>query len=235
MEKKRFFTSRNIAFLAVLLALVIVLQLWGSAIPIGATRISLTLVPIVLGAVLLGPLAGAFLGAAFGVVVIAVALTGGDPFTFMLFGDHPVLTVALCLIKGAAAGLVAGILYKAIRKKNEYAAVVAAALAAPVVNTGLFILGALLMSDTLSANFVADGTTVIYFLVIGCAGINFIIEFIVNAVASPAIYTVERVVERAVRSKRTSGRGKAQKTEISEQDGCDADANAKKQVSGTKI
>ena len=53
MEKKRFFTSRNIAFLAVLLALVIVLQLWGSAIPIGATRISLTLVPIVLGAVML--------------------------------------------------------------------------------------------------------------------------------------------------------------------------------------
>lgn len=243
MEKKRFFTSRNIAFLAVLLALVIVLQLWGSAIPIGATRISLTLVPIVLGAVLLGPLAGAFLGAAFGVVVIAVALTGGDPFTFTLFGDHPVLTVALCLIKGAAAGLVAGILYKAIRKKNEYAAVVVAALAAPVVNTGLFILGALLMSDTLSANFVADGTTVIYFLIIGCAGINFIIEFIVNAVASPAIYTVERVVERAVRSKRTSGRGKAQKTEpvaaaeteISKRDGCDADANAKKQVSGTKI
>ena len=70
MERKRFFTSRNIAFLAVLLALVIVLQVFASAVPIGATRISLTLIPIVLGAVLLGPLAGAFLGAAFGVVVI---------------------------------------------------------------------------------------------------------------------------------------------------------------------
>lgn len=231
MERKRFFTSRNIAFLAVLLALVIVLQVFASAVPIGATRISLTLIPIVLGAVLLGPLAGAFLGAAFGVVVIVVALTGGDPFTFTLFGDHPVLTVALCLIKGAAAGFVAGLLYKAIRKKNEYAAVLTASLAAPVVNTGLFILGALLMSDTLNANFVADGTTVMYFLVIGCAGINFIIEFIVNAVASPAIYTVERVVERAIVGRgRSAGRNDPPKG-LRDEPG----ESTKKEPSGTEI
>lgn len=214
MEKKRFFTSRNIAFLAVLLALVIVLQVFASAIPIGATRISLTLIPIVLGAMLLGPLAGAFLGAAFGVVVLVVALSGGDPFTAVLLGDHPVLTVALCLVKGAAAGLAAGWIYRLVRKKNEYAAAVTAALVAPVVNTGLFILGALLMSDTLGANFVEDGMSVIYYLVIVCAGINFIIEFFVNAVASPALYTVERVVERAIRGRRGSAAvSKAEKTE----------------------
>ena len=231
MERKRFFTSRNIAFLAVLLALVIVLQVFASAVPIGATRISLTLIPIVLGAVLLGPLAGAFLGAAFGVVVIVVALTGGDPFTFTLFGDHPVLTVALCLIKGAAAGFVAGLLYKAIRKKNEYAAVLTASLAAPVVNTGLFILGALLMCDTLNANFVAGGTTVMYFLVIGCAGINFIIEFIVNAVASPAIYTVERVVERAIVGRGRSTRRNDPPKELRDEPG----ESTKKEPSGTEI
>lgn len=198
MKSSRFFTSRNIAFLAVLLALVIVLQIWASAIPLGATRISLTLIPIVLGAVLLGPAAGAFLGAAFGIVVVVVAVAGGDPFTLTLLSDHPALTVLLCLVKGAAAGAAAGLLFRLVRKKNEYAAVFAAALSAPVVNTGLFILGALLMSDTIGANFVADGTTVLYFLVIGCAGLNFVVEFIVNAVASPAIYTVERLIERRV-------------------------------------
>ena len=235
MEKKKFFTSRNIAFLAVLLALVIVLQVWASAIPIGTTRISLTLIPIVLGAVLLGPLAGAFLGAAFGVVVIVVALTGGDPFTFTLFADHPVLTVALCLVKGAAAGFVAGLIYKAIRRKNEYAAVLTATLAAPADNTGLFILGALLMSDTLSANFVADGTTVMYFLVIGCAGINFIIEFIVNAVASPAIYTVERVIERSVRGRRAA-RKAPRDAETSSGVGAEtAGGGAKKEAQDSKI
>ena len=187
MERKRFFTARNIAFLAVLVALVIVLQVWASAIPIGATRISLTLIPIVLGAMLLGPLAGAFLGALFGAIVVIAALTGADAFTLVLLQDHPVLTVLLCLVKGAAAGLVAGLIYRALRGKSERAAAIVASLAAPVVNTGLFILGALLMSDTLSANFVADGETVLYFLVIGCAGINFLVEFAVNAVASPAL------------------------------------------------
>ena len=135
---------------------------------------------------------------AFGVLVVVVAVAGGDPFTLTLLSDHPALTVLLCLVKGAAAGAAAGLLFKLVRRKNEYAAVFAAALSAPVVNTGLFILGALLMSDTIGANFVADGTTVLYFLVIGCAGLNFVVEFIVNAVASPAIYTVERLIERRV-------------------------------------
>ena len=213
MERKRFFTARNIAFLAVLVALVIVLQVWASAIPIGATRISLTLIPIVLGAMLLGPLAGAFLGALFGAIVVIAALTGADAFTLVLLQDHPVLTVLLCLVKGATAGLVAGLIYRALRGKSERAAAIVASLAAPVVNTGLFILGALLMSDTLSANFVADGETVLYFLVIGCAGINFLVEFAVNAVASPALYAVERVVEKSVRgrrAKRVGAQGKAE-------------------------
>ncbi len=208
MTKKRFFTSRNIAFLAVLLALVIVLQLWGSAIKIGTTSLSLVLIPIVLGAVMIGPLAGAFLGFAFGLVVLIVGITGVDNFTFILFTDHPVLTSALCLVKGTAAGLVAGLLFRLIQGKNRYAAVITAALSAPIVNTGLFILGALLMSGTLSANFVSEGSSVIYFLVIGCGGVNFLIEFAVNLVASPAIYTVAEVVKRSFRSKKGAPRKK---------------------------
>ncbi len=198
MKKSKFFSAKNIAYLAVLLALVIVLQIWGSGVKIGTTSVSFVLIPIVLGAILLGPVAGAFLGCAFGVVVIVMGVMGVDYFTFVVFSDHPVLTVILCLVKGAAAGFVAGILFKVLRGKSESAAVLVSALAAPVVNTGLFILGALLMSDTLSANFVADGQTVLYFLVIGCAGLNFVVEFIINAVASPAIYTVARVVGKKV-------------------------------------
>ena len=199
MKKSKFFSARNIAYLAVLLALVIVLQLIGTLIGnLGVTAPSLVLIPIVLGAILLGPVGGGFLGFAFGLVVVLAGVFGMDKFTFILFSDHPFLTVLLCLVKGTAAGAVAGLLFKALRGKNENVAVVVASLSAPVVNTGLFILGALLMSDTLSANFVADGQTVLYFLIVGCAGLNFIFEFIINAVASPAIYTVARIVGRKV-------------------------------------
>ena len=198
MAKKKFFSSRNIAFLAVLLALVIVLQLIGTMLGnLGVTAPSLVLIPIVFGAVMVGPLAGGILGIAFGLIVLLSGVFGLDKFTLILFTDHPFLTSLLCLGKGAAAGLAAGFVFRALRGTNETAAAVCASLAAPVVNTGLFIAGALFMSDTLSANFVADGQTVLYFLIIGCAGLNFIFEFILNAVASPVIYRVAGIVKRS--------------------------------------
>lgn len=185
--------TRKLVLLAVFLALVVLLQSLGSYIKIGATSISLVLIPIVLGGVLMGPAAGAFLGFAFGTVTLIAGIIGADAFTSVLFSAHPVLTSFLCLIKGLCAGLIAALLYKVISKKNQYAAIFIASAAAPIVNTGLFILGALLMSDTLSANFVADGSTVIYFLVIACAGVNFLIELFVNMVVSPAIFTLSKI------------------------------------------
>ena len=195
MEKqnKSFFTARNITALAVLLALVIVLQIFASGIKIGAVTISLTLVPIVVGAMVLGPLAGAFLGFAFGLVTLIAGITGADPFTYVLFTDHPLLTAATCLVKGTAAGFVSGLVFKTITNKKVSTFVAAAV--APVVNTSLFILGALFMSDTLSANFVADGQSVFYFLVIGCAGVNFLTELGINLILAPSVFTVYRLVE----------------------------------------
>jgi len=179
--------------LALLTALVLALQLTGTGIKIpvpGTTSISLTLIPIVLGAMILGPAGGAWLGFMFGLVTYVMGATGADGFTFILFSEHPLLTAIVCFGKGICAGLLAGIIYKCLIKINPLVATFSAAAIAPVTNTGLFILGALTMSDTLNANFVADGSTVIYFLVIGCAGINFIFEFILNMVVAPALNIV---------------------------------------------
>ena len=181
MKKKAFFTSRNITFLAVLLALVIVLQIFGGYIKIGPVNFTLTLVPIVLGAVMLGPLAGLILGFAFGLVTLINGVVGNDVFTFYLFSQQPVFTTVLCFVKAIAAGLAA-----------SYAAVFTAAIVAPVVNTGLFILGGLMMSGTIAGFMQSVGNTasVVYFLIIGCAGINFLVELGLNLVAAPALYRV---------------------------------------------
>ena len=185
--------------MAILLALVVVLQVFGNSIKVGATSFSLVLIPIALGGMLLGARAGALLGFVFGVITLTAGITGTDVFTQILFQDHPVLTSLTCLGKGTAAGFVAGPLYGAVAKKNRYVAAFIAAGAAPIVNTGIFILCGLLMSDTLSANFVADGSTVVYFLVIVCAGINFIVEFCVNLLVSPALHMVTDVVTKRVK------------------------------------
>ena len=193
------FSARNIAYFAVLLALVVILQTTLGSIRIGATSFSVVLIPIVVGSILLGWLAGAILGFVFGLIVLIYGITGADPFTNILFAGEPVWTILTCLVKGTVAGLVPGIVYKALEKKNQTLATVLASLVAPILNTGLFILGALCMSGVISDNFVADGQTVIYFLVIGCAGINFLIEFAVNAVVSPALAKTVLIIEKRLK------------------------------------
>lgn len=202
VEKERFFSAKRLTGLAVLLALVVVLQIWGSSIKIMEVSLSFVLVPIVLGGVMYGVGAGALLGGVFGAIVLIFGITGADAFTAILFNEHPFITAAVCLGKGAAAGATAGLAFSLISKKSDFAGVFVSSALAPIVNTGLFILGALLMSDTLFANFVADESTVIYFLVIVCAGINFIVELIINLVLAPAVYTVYRVAGKKFVKKR---------------------------------
>ncbi|PWM70403.1 MAG: hypothetical protein DBX59_11160 [Bacillota bacterium] len=195
-EKRTFFTPRNIAWFAVLLALTVVLQIWGSAVKIGGVSLNLSLIPIVLAAIMLGAFAGALMGLACGVVILIYVVMGTEPLSLLMFQDHPFITVALILVKTTAAGFVSGLIYKALMKKHPYAGTFVASAAAPVVNTGLYILGALLMSDTIAASGFADGMSVLYFLVVVAAGVNFLLELAVNLVASPAVFTVVKTVKR---------------------------------------
>ena len=135
---------KRTAELAILTAIVLAFQFLGAFIHIGPTSISLVLIPIVIGAVLTGPKGGAFLGFIFGAMTYIAGVSGTDYFTTVLFQAQPIATAVICLGKGICAGLCAGLIYRALAKKNAFAASVAAAAVAPIVNTGLFILGGLL-------------------------------------------------------------------------------------------
>ncbi len=204
MERKRNFSAKNIAYFSVLLALVVVLQTCGGFFVIGTTSLSFVLVPIVLGAILLGPWAGGALGLAFGFIVLMYGVAGTDGFTAYLLADAPVMTVLICLVKGVAAGIVPGFVYRVIARKNTFVAAVAASFTAPVVNTGLFIVGCLIISGTIATQFTATGSAseILYFLFIVCAGTNFLIELGLNLVLAPAVHRVVLVVEgnRAART-----------------------------------
>ncbi len=200
MNKTQKVKTLEMTELAILTAIVLVLQLTGTTIKLTGlgTSISLVLIPIVLGAVLLGPAAGAWLGFAFGTVTYLMGVFGMDGFTNILFNAHPFLTALICFGKGICAGLAAGLIYHALKKFNTYAAAIAAAAAAPIVNTGLFILGGLTMTETLAVNF-ADGAgvSVVYYLIIFCAGINFLFELALNLILSPVIYKVSVIVKKS--------------------------------------
>ncbi len=187
--------------LAILTAVVLVLQLAGIAIPnpLGGTPISLVLIPIVLGAMILGPGAGAWLGFVFGAeVYITLGVMHLDPaFTGVMFDQHPILTAFICLGKSTLAGFLAGWAYRLVSKKNEIVAVFLAAAVTPIVNTGIFVLGSLLMFDTMQ-HLAGEGKSVLYYLLILCAGFNFVFEFAVNMIFAPALQRIIHIVTKRV-------------------------------------
>ena len=106
--------TRNITLIAVFTAVVAVLQFVGAAIRFGTFSISLVLVPIVIGAALCGPYAGAWFGFVFSMIVLFT-----DSAAFMVI--NPLGTILTVLIKGTLAGYFAGLVYKLKEKKqNRY-------------------------------------------------------------------------------------------------------------------
>ena len=196
MEEKRFFTAKNVTILGVLTAIIVVLQIFGSYFKIGTISLSFVLVPIVIGGILTGVIGGTILGFIFGVITLVMGIVGADQFTFILCSDHPFLTILTCVIKGSAAGFMSGFVYKLLKDKNLTLSTFAASAVAPIVNTGLFIVGAFCMADTLNSNFVAENSNVVYFIFIGCAGINFLIELAINLVLAPSVCKIIKAVKR---------------------------------------
>ena len=95
--------QRKFIYTALFAAVVVVLQMFVS-IPVGMFTITLTLVPVMLGAILFGPASGAILGGVFGVVVAIQVVTGAAGLlSTEMFLQTPVLTVLLCVLKGTAA------------------------------------------------------------------------------------------------------------------------------------
>ena len=197
-NNKKGLSTQNLVLLALLTALVAILAYFGGFIKIGGlASISLTLIPVVIGAVLCGPLAGTWLGGVSGVVFF---MTADAAFWLGLSIHGTIITV---MIKGIAAGLVAGLVYRLLEKYNRYLAICVAAIVAPVVNTGIFLIGCLIFFiDVVSAGALAEGMSVGAYLIIFFVGLNFVFELIVNVVLSPAISRVIEIAEKTFKTKR---------------------------------
>ena len=181
--------TKNMVGIALFTAIVVVLQFLGGGIKFGMFSISLVLVPIVVGAAVYGWKAGAWLGFAFG----AAVLLSGDAAAFLAI--DPLATVGVVLVKGAACGLVAGLLYQLLGKVNSILGVFAAAIICPVVNTGIFLAGCWLFFLETVAQW---GATLGFanaaeYMFLGLAGGNFLIELAVNIILAPVIVRLIRI------------------------------------------
>lgn len=185
--------------IAFMMALVVVMQsISGLIPPVGGFSISLVLIPIVLGSAIYGPCAGALLGATFGAIVYINCVTGADPGGAMVFQASPVLCFLVVMGKGVLAGLLSGVVYKLVKGKNAYLAMLLAAIVCPVVNTGVFIASMFLFFiDVLAAW--AGGANIVGYVLTGLILANFVPELIINIVFSPSGQLIYKVTQRKTR------------------------------------
>ena len=181
--RARSIKTRNLVLLAFLTAITVVFQLLGSFVRFGPFSISLVLMPIAVGAALIGISAGGWLGLVFG----AVVLLSGDAMPFLAVSVPS--TIFVVLLKGTLAGFAAGAVYRAIARKSKTIAAIIAAAICPIVNTGIFVAGVyMFFLPTVTEWGVAAGAAnVTAFIFVGMISINFVVELILNIVLSPVI------------------------------------------------
>ena len=182
MNSKKKMDVRKLVGLAFFTAIVVVLQLLGQFIRFGPFSISLVLVPIVVGAAMYGPAAGAWLGGVFGVIVLL------QPDTMFFMNYNMLATIVVVLLKGIACGLCAGLIYRLLEKTSRWLAVIIAAVICPIVNSGIFFLGCVAFYlPLIEETFNAPG---VEYVLTGMIGLNFLVEMAVNIILSPGILRI---------------------------------------------
>ncbi len=192
LNKQRM-STQTMVLAAILTAFVILLQLLGTFTAFfGPFSTAVALIPIVIGAAMCGVGIGAWLGFVFAMTVL---LSGGAAlfFAFDILG-----TIVTVVAKGILCGLAAGLVYKLLRGVNQYVAVVAAAITAPIVNTGVFLLGCLcfFMDNAAAIGELVGVAEAGFGVFIALALANFLFELGMNIVLSPVIVRILNIKKK---------------------------------------
>jgi uncharacterized membrane protein len=162
-------------------------------IPIMGVTIKMDLPVVILGAVILGPIVGAWLT----VIPTLITFFTGEAALFMTYS--PLGTALTLFLKGVLAGLAAGLVYKALSGKHPIGAVTCAAATATVVNSGVFLLGCYVFIWEHLVVLAAQSNVSIFVLILGLVLINFVIELVMNVILCPTIF---RILQSAMKNKR---------------------------------
>ena len=189
-----------IPFLAVFSAVIAVI----SFLPIrtAGLEITLSMVPVAVGAICFGPAAGAFLGGVFGVVSFLQCL-GWSPFGAALLAINPWFALLVCLPTRILAGWLTGWIFRAMSrhsKRGELLAYPVASLSAAVLNTTFFMSALVLLfyrTELIQGFVTVLGAANPFLFVLAFVGINGLVEIGAGFVlATPCAMAVTRVLRR---------------------------------------
>lgn len=187
-------------------ALIIAIMIIMSITPLGyikmpTVEITLLPVPIVVGAILLGPASGALFGTVFGITSFLQCI--GIPtlswFGSMLFSINGFYTLILCIIPRILMGYLTGVIFKLLSKidKTKFVSYVITSISGALMNTVFFITALMLLfgnSEFILGLIEEIGNNNIFLFFVGFVGINGLIEAGVCAFAGVAISKVLSVI-----------------------------------------
>ena len=161
--------------------------------PVGFIRtpgleITLIGIPVVVGAVLLGPSGGAILGAVFGLCSFLQCF-GMSPFGAVLLGINPFWTFVVCFVPRTLMGWLSALIFKGLRKvdKTRFFSFLAACLGGALLNTILFMSALMLFFGQSEYILSMQGSMNVFAFVLAFVGVNGLIEAIVCAVVGTAV------------------------------------------------
>ncbi|MBQ7989944.1 MAG: ECF transporter S component [Oscillospiraceae bacterium] len=186
-------STRKLVILSLMAALIIIMAFT----PIGYLKvpgvsISFLMIPVAIGAIAVGPLAGAILGLVFGITSF-VQCFGADLFGTTLMGFSPVGTFIMCIGARVLAGFLAGLVFKALKALNSnVVASLITGFCAAAFNTLCFsgcLLAFFWNNDSFRAKMAEWGFPISSALgfAVAFVGINCVIEAITAAVVTGAI------------------------------------------------
>ena len=129
----------------VVAALIIAVIVLMGFTPLGYIRIAIIevtflMIPVVIGASVLGIGWGTLFGAVFGITSFLQCF-GYSPFGTALFAINPFFTFLLCVAPRTLMGFLAGVIFKAVSKidKTKIISFIITAISGAVINTVLFV------------------------------------------------------------------------------------------------
>ena len=185
----------RITELGVLLAIIIIMGFTPIGyIKFGVVEITLITVPVIIGAMVVEPAAGALLGFAFGMTSFLQCVFGMSAFGVMILEINPFLAFLVTVPTRTLMGWLTGLFYKAI-KRTDIIGFAATGLVGSLLNTAFFmttLLACFWQTDYIQNIAHSLGTTNVFAFVAAFVGINGIVEAvcctILAAVISKALY-----------------------------------------------
>ncbi len=110
--------TKTIVQLALLVGIVLLMSFTPIGyLKLGVIELSFLTIPVVIGAVILGPNAGAFLGGVFGLSSF-IQCFGSSPFGVALMGINPIFTFIVCMVPRVFMGWACGMVFKGLNRAN---------------------------------------------------------------------------------------------------------------------